>query len=157
MILVAMAWDVRALFAALDFISRVYVFFLILAGIWGIVAWFRFLLGIRSVRAVDDSSLNQTLKRLEAAKCNLRQLFVLALLFFGACFCVQLLFGLRSMTPAFRAMDGDSSPPFDALFALTLLSFTVLGLLQIIHWHLAAKLHAVQFPVEVSRIPSDTY
>ena len=140
----AMSWDFRALFASLDFISRIYVLFLILTGTWGIAAWFRFLLAIRFVRAASDTSRNQTLKRLKVTKYNLGQLFVLALLFFGACFCVQLLFGLRSMTPAFRAMDGDSSPPFDTLFALTLLSFTVLTLLQLIHWYMSAKFRAMR-------------
>jgi len=142
--IIAMSWDVRALFAVLDLTSRIYVFFVVLSGIWGVAAWVRFSLGIRSLRAEGSSSRNQTLERFEAAKDNLHQFFVLTFLFFGACFCNQLFFGLRSMSPIYRGMDVDTSPPFDALFAVTQLSFSVLVLLQIIHWHMSAKLRGIR-------------
>jgi hypothetical protein len=142
--LAAIGWDIRALFSILDPFSRFYVLFLLCTAIAVIAAPFRLIHWIRSLQSNGDQDARVIHVRLASIERNVRELFYLNVIFLCACFCSQLLLGIREEVSLIRNPNMDIIGPFDVVLTIADLGFAALILIHCMRWWVSSQIARVQ-------------
>jgi hypothetical protein len=140
MFILAVPWDVRALWGVLPITAKFYLFCLLVAAAYTIYFLTRTLSRLHRLPQ-DIPSKRRSLLEMTNAMEGLRQFHTLLFLLFGVFFADEMFATLRAIRYASASLSGATMDIFEAPTAFAFLVFVVLVFLHVFQWVVAAHLH----------------
>lgn len=142
--MLGLALKALSLFRMLDYFSQLYLAGLILVVIWGVVAFFRIMVGVRAIKRVPNPNDSSSFLALERAGRKLQSFFSLAVVLATGCFANQI-FGIWE-TYELRVTDANPLFALREAHAVSQLLICLLIIFDTLRWNALTSLDRFASP-----------